>query len=68
MSAGPAASGQVIPLPAREFEVEVTYVIRMIHRVCARTVEEATSAAPCAEISGDVEIVDIIDARPLRDT
>lgn len=49
----------------RQYLVRVTLFIRQLHLVTARSADEAGRVAPEAEIVGDVEILDILDAVPI---
>lgn len=52
----------VLALPRRNFFVDVTYKIRVRHRVTATDAQEACLLAPESEITAEMEIVDILDS------
>lgn len=51
----------VVPIPCRTFLVDVTYKVRLRHRVTATDADEARMLAPGAEIAADMEILDIVE-------
>lgn len=53
----------VIPLPARQYLVEATYVVRVTHRVRATCVEQALEMAAEAEMEQEMQVVDMVSAK-----
>jgi len=55
---GPTKDVNLTPV----YLVRVTSLIRQVHLVVAHSPDEAEKLAPEAEIVGDVELMDIVDA------